>query len=102
MTVYQHRASLTVSGGSNNTLTLRVLGGVLGHFIVRARTDTTTFRANLVDEASLTILNYGYQRGEVNDTDIHIPVVGRYTINITNTNPATETFDVLFTVQEKG
>ena len=48
MRIYQHRATLTASGGSNNTLSLAVIGGLCRHVLVRANTATTVFRADIV------------------------------------------------------
>ena len=101
MTIYEHRDVITVSGGSANTLSLRMPGGLCRQVLIRALTDSTTvFRADLTDENSVIRRNYGYHTGEINDTDIRFPVTGRYTINITNAS-LTDTFRVILAVQEK-
>ena len=99
MNVYQHRASVTTAGGSISSATLKINGGLCKHVIIRANTSTTIFRANFVDTNSLTILNYGYHNGEINDQNIEIPMLGQVTVNITNASPD-DTFSVLLSVQE--
>ena len=99
MTIYQHRASVTTASGSVASTTLNIKGGLLRHMLVRANTSTTVFRANLVDESSVTVLNYPFHGGEINDWDLVLPVVGTYTMNITNASP-NDTFTVLASVEE--
>ena len=83
--------------------TLTIPGGLLRQVLIRANTSTTVFRADLVDENSITCLNYGYHRGELNDTGAHgglpFPVAGEYTLNITNASP-NDTFSIVLGVQE--
>jgi hypothetical protein len=101
--VYEHRATVTVAGGSNNTTTLNVVGGSLDQVLVRALTDTTAvFRANLQDDKSKTRINWGYHTTEINDLNIGFPIVGEYTPNITNATPDDETFDVIMAVRERA
>ena len=70
------------------------------YLLVRALTDTTTqFKVDFVDNNSVTRLNYAYHVGELIDDKIALPVVGNYTINITNASPD-DTFRVIFSVQE--
>lgn len=66
---------------------------------VSANTTTTVFRANLVDSNSVTILNWGFHAGQINDMSLQIPISGTYTLNITNASP-NDTFTVLMQVQE--
>jgi len=100
MNVYEHKVNITTNGGSVSSTTLNVRGGILRYFLVRALTSgTTQFRADLVDEDSTTRLNYAYHNGEIVDDKITLPVVGNYTLNITNAS-ADETFRVIFSVQE--
>ena len=99
MRIYQHRATLTASGGSNNTLSLAVVGGLCRHVLVSANTATTVFGVDVVDPNSVTVLNYPYHQGEINDWDITLPMSGRYTLNITNSSP-NDTFSVLLSIQE--
>lgn len=100
MNIYEHRASITTASGSTSTATLRLRGGLLRYLLIRAQTSSTTeFRANLVDENSVTRINYAYHQGEIVDDKICLPVVGNYTINITNASPD-DTFQMVFSVQE--
>ena len=72
--------------------------------LIRALTDSTTvFRADLTEQGGITVLNYGYHRGEINDTGktgaLPLPVLGNYNINITNASPD-DTFSIRILVQE--
>ena len=99
MTVYQHRATVTAQSGSTSTVTLKVLGGLLRQVLITANTSTTVFRANLVDENSITVENWGFSRGELREDGIAFPMAGIYTLNVTNASPD-DTFTILMSVQE--
>lgn len=102
MTIYEHRTTLTVSGGSANTTTLNVRGGPCTNVLIRALTNAgvgTTFRADLRDDHSIVRMNWGYHTGEINDQTIRFPMAGPYTLHITNAS-ATDTFDIIVSVEE--
>lgn len=99
MTIYEHRTQLTISAGSTVTTTLRVNGGLCRQVLIRAGSDTTVFRANLVDSNSITRLNWGFQQGEINENSLAFPMVGRYTLNITNAS-YDDTVQVVVGVEE--
>lgn len=99
MTIYEHKTQVTAASGSTSSDTLKVRGGILRYLLIRANTSSTLFRASLVDENSVTRINYGFSTGELVDDKIAIPVVGTYTINITNASPD-DTFQVVFSVEE--
>lgn len=65
---------------------------------MQANTSSTVFRANLTDENSLKVMDYGLQTGEMNDIT-SMPMAGKYTFNITNASPD-DTFKVYFAVEE--
>ena len=98
MTVYEHKTSLTASGGETNTVTLKIPGGRLKNVLVRANTDTTVFRANLSDGTD-TRINWDYEVGELVDDTVDFPVCGEYTFNITNASPD-DTFRVILSVSQ--
>lgn len=98
MTIYQFRTSLTVSGGSANSISLPVLGGLCRQVILQANTASTTFLANIVDDNSLKVMDYGLNTGEFNDVT-SFPMSGRYTFSITNASQ-TDTFKMYFAVEE--
>ena len=98
MQIYQFRTSLTVSGGSASTLSLNVIHGLCRQVIVEAATDTTTFFANIVDENSLNVMDYGMQTWKMNDVT-SFPMKGVYTFSITNASQ-TDTFKCYFGVEE--
>lgn len=101
MIPYEHRQNITVAGGSNNTLTLDMHGGLCRQVIVRALTNSTaSFRADLVDAKSDTRINWGYHSLEINDTNLNLPVRGIYKLNITNATPVDETFRVILAIEE--
>jgi len=100
MTIYEHKATLTVSGGSSNTLTLNVPGGLCNQFIVRANTDTTAFRADILDSDDDMRMAYGFHKGEIRDDTINLPVTGNINLRITNAS-VTDTFKVIFAVRER-
>lgn len=99
MTIYEHKTSLTTASGTVSTITLRIRGGLLRQLYVKANTSTTVFRANLKDEDSDNIIDYGFHTGMLNDCNISIPVVGNHTLQITNASPD-DTFKVKVKVQE--
>lgn len=98
MTIYQFRATVTTSAGSTSSSSLKVSGGVCRQVLVKANTASTTFFANLVDENSLTVMDYGMQTGEMNDIT-GFPMSGKYTFSITNASPD-DTFKIYFAVEE--
>ena len=100
MTVYQFRATVTTASGSTSSTSLNVRGGVCRQVVVQALTGptTTVFRANLTDDSSLNVMDYGVQTGEMNDITA-FPMAGRYTFNITNASPD-DTFKIYFAVEE--
>ncbi len=103
MSIYEYYATVSSAGGSNASTTLKVRGGLLQQVLVRANTASTVFRVNLVDDNTVTRLNYGYHTGELNDTGIGgalpMPMEGQYTVNITNASP-NDTFTIILAIQE--
>lgn len=99
MTVYQHRDSIVAASGSTSTTTLKVLGGLLRQVLVTANTSTTVFRANLVDENSVTVESWGWSTGQLREDALALPIAGSYKLNLTNISP-NDTFTVLMSVQE--
>ena len=97
--IYEHRTSLLTSAGSTSTFSLRIISGLMQQLFIKAATDTTVFRVNLTDTKGIVRMNYGFERGELNDVGRLFPMVGMYTINITNASP-NDTFDVVMAVQE--
>lgn len=99
MTIYEHRATVTTAGGSVSSNTLTIQGGLLKNILIRANTSTTVFRVDLTDENGVVRLNWGYHQGELNDQTIEFPMVGVYTVDITNASQ-TDTFKEVLSVQE--
>ena len=101
MTCYEHTTSLPTASGTFSTATLFIPGGEGRQLLVRANTATTLFRVQLIDENSITRRNWGFHRGELNDTsdNIRMAFVGSYTIQITNASPD-DTFRVILSVRE--
>lgn len=97
--IYEFKTSLTVSGGSASTVTLKVIHGLLRNVYVIANTSTTVFRFNLKDEDGLTRQDYGFSKGMLNDNLIQYPIAGQYTLNITNASP-NDTFAVRLGIEE--
>ncbi len=98
MGIYQFRATVTTAAGSTSSVSLPVTGGVCRQVLVQANTATTTFFANLVDNSSLKVMDYGMQTGEFNDVTA-FPMSGKYTFSITNASPD-DTFKIYFAVEE--
>ena len=103
MNIYRHETSQTTASGSISSTTLNVRGGLLRQFLIKAATDSTIFKANVAESGGVTVLNYGFHTGEINDTGssgaLPLPVLGNYTVNITNASP-NDVFDIRFVVQE--
>lgn len=100
MTIYEHRAVVTVASGTASTYSLNIPGGIVRQLIVRALTDTTTtFAVNMVDDFGDTIKNYGYNERELNDDEMSLAVAGTLAINLTNASP-TDTFRIKLKVEE--
>ena len=99
MNIYRYETSLTASSASVSSTTLKVIGGLCRQVLVRAATDTTVFRFNLQDEDGLTIMNYGFHTGEINDFNVALPMMGQYTARITNAS-RDDTFDLQLSIQE--
>lgn len=97
--IYEFKTSLTVSGGSANTVTLSVIHGLLRNVYVKANTSTTVFRITLFDEDNLDRLNYGFSTGMLND-DLAFPMVNKYKVSILNANPTNDTFAIRLGVEE--
>lgn len=102
MTIYQHRQTLATAAGSVNSVTLRIPGGMLNHAIVKANTSANaTFRVALTDTAGLSVQDWGFVRGELNDATLNIPMNGQYTLAVTNASPD-DTFSIYLAVRENG
>lgn len=84
MTIYEYRASLTVASGATSGTSLDVLGGLARQLIIRASSANTTFRANLTDYKGTVRAYWGFHTDELNETNMILPVAGKYTVNITN------------------
>lgn len=79
-------------------------GGLLRQVLVRALTSNTTqFQVSVAESGGITVLDYGYHTGELNDTGgsgaLPLPVLGPYTISITNGSPD-DTFAIRLVTQE--
>lgn len=98
MNFYKLATSMLISGGSSSLVTLNIVGGLCRQTIIKAQTDSTVFKFNIVDDDSVTIRNYGIHKGELNDTQDY-PLEGVNTLNITNVS-ATDTFDIKLMVRE--
>lgn len=100
MTIYEHRTDVTTASGSVASISLRMPGGILRDVLVRANTSSSCiFAFNLTDENGVVRQNYAFHRGELHDTQIQLPVTGKYTANITNASPD-DTFTLILAVQE--
>lgn len=99
MTIYEAKTTLTVLGGSGNTVTLRIADGIANYLLIRANTASTVFRAHLTDEDSDIRLNYDFHEGEIVDDKLNLLMSGTYTINITNASP-NDTFRIKLAVRE--
>lgn len=98
--LYIHRDTVTVAGGSANSVTLNVHDGLAQQVLIRALTSgTTVFRATLTDSNSLIRRHYAFHEHEINDVGASFPLSGTTTIGVTNAS-ATETFAILLAVQE--
>ena len=99
MRIYEHKTSLTTASGSVSSATLRIMGGLCRYIYVKANTDTTVFRVNLQDEDGDNLIDYGFHRGTLRDSDIAIPLSGTNTLQITNASP-NDIFKIKIKVQE--
>lgn len=103
MNIYRHETSQTASSGSVSSTTLNIRGGLLRQVLIRAGTSTTLFRADLKEVGGVTVLNYGYHTGEIQDTGatgaLPLPMLGNYTVNITNAS-RDDSFDIRLLLEE--
>lgn len=99
MTIYIHSATATAVAGSVTTSSLKIPGGILSQVLVRANTDTTVFRAKLLDENGLEIRHYGFETHELNDMACNLAVAGSMALSITNAS-ANDTFTIRLVVRE--
>lgn len=103
MNIYRHETSQTTAAGSVSSTTLNIKGGLLRQVLIRAGTSSTMFRADIKEQGGITVLNYGYHIGEINDAGatgaLPLPMLGPYLINITNSSP-NDTFDIRLLLQE--
>lgn len=101
MTVYEATTSVTTASGTVSVATLFIPGGIGRQLLVRANTATTLFRVALVDQDNITRRNWGFHRGELNDTtdNIRLAFTGSYSVQVTNASPD-DTFRVILSVQE--
>lgn len=90
---------MTVSGASFSSASLRIPGGLLRYLLVRANTTTTIFQTTLADTNGTVRMTYDYHEGEIVDNSLILPVVGSYTVNITNASQ-NDIFKVVLAVQE--
>ena len=102
--IYRIETNQTTASGSVSSTSLKIGGGLVRQVLIRALTDSTTiFRADIAEVGGVTVLNYGYHKGEINDTGktgaLPLPVLGNYTINITNASPE-DTFAIRILVEE--
>ena len=97
--IYEHRTSMTVSGGSTTTTSLSVIHGLMQQLLILANTSTTVFRASIVDDGGITRMNWGFSKGELNEIGSFFPIVNKYKINITNASQ-TDTFQIIMAVKE--
>lgn len=96
--IYEHKDTVTASGGTTTSTTLNIRGGLLRQVLIRANTSNTVFSANLSD-SSLVRRHYDFHTGELNDMEVELPVCGPYTLTLTNAS-ADDTFSVVLAVQE--
>ena len=101
MTVYEHTTSMPTASGTVSTASLFIPGGIGRQLLVRANTATTLFRVAIIDGASITRRNWGFHRGELNDTsdNIRLAFAGSYTVQVTNASPD-DTFRIILSVEE--
>ena len=99
MTIYEVKTSITTASGSVTTTSLRIPGGICRYLMIRANTSTTVFRANLQDEDSVRLVDWGFHTGELVETGISIPLNGIHRLQITNASPD-DIFAVRMRVEE--
>lgn len=93
MNVYRLETGFLVVGGTATVITHKIRGGLLHQLVLRTESTGTMFKANLLDTASNSVLNYGYHQGEINDSGrygaLPIPVLGTYILQIVTATLAT-------------
>ncbi len=104
MNIYRYQSVLSTAAGATSATTLNINGGLLRQVLVRALTSSLAqFQVSIAESGGITILNYGYHTGELNDTGatgaLPLPVLGYYTVSITNASP-NDTFAIRCLVQE--
>lgn len=103
MNIYTHTTSQTTVGGTVSSSTLNVRGGLLRQVLLISANTSTVFRFDITEQGGVSVLNYGYHTGELNDTGssgaLPLPMSGYYNLNITNASP-NDTFNIRLLIQE--
>lgn len=99
-------ATITTSSGSVSVNTTYDLRGIAKLFYVKATTTTTTFDFKLTDRNSRDVRVYPDEGGSAASGTLRdttpLVVDGKYTFTISGSSKATETFDIMVMVEEKG
>ncbi len=83
--IFFHKNSLNVTTiGSSAKFSTVNLKGILMHLIVRANTPSTIFDVTIYDEDNVILKEWNDVDGEVNETNMGMPLSGDYTVQISN------------------
>ena len=94
-------ATITAAGGTVSVNTKRIRG-TIAYWYVKAATSTTEFDFKITDSTGRDLREYIDEVDTLRDTE-HLPLpAGKYTLTISNSSKADETFTVLLRLKEQA
>lgn len=97
--IHRFYTTLVTAAGAGSTNTQPFVGGLCRHIFIQSSTTGTTFQANITDPDSLQVRTYSGVATTVSDANQILPVLGTYTIRITNAS-ADGLFSIFMMVEE--
>lgn len=99
MTIYEHKDTVFATAGSSASTSLSIPGGLLRYVFIRSNNSSTIFKATLNDSDGTDRISYDFHTNEIIDNVIVLPLVGKYTVQVTNAS-LDDTFKIILGVQE--
>ena len=100
MIIHQEKWEDVVAvAGSWSANTISLAGSELKYILIEAANETSTFDVKLIDKNSLNIIDarrntFRYEKESI------IPLLGKYTVQILNSVPTNETYNILLLIND--